>query len=84
MLEDASKAQAELDEFCEENGFLGGFLTSAKLNTNVPEAANFLVAEILKTQTFDDPAAVKTALGGDDDTWSPFGTSNGAMGTGCC
>ena len=28
MLEDASKVQAELDEFCKENGFLGGFLGS--------------------------------------------------------
>lgn len=83
MLEDASKAQAELDEFCKENGFLGGFLTSAKNDTNVREATTFLVSEILNKQTFEEPAAVKTALGGDDESWSPFGAS-GSMNAGCC
>mmetsp|Transcript_17214 Transcript_17214/g.40370 ORF Transcript_17214/g.40370 Transcript_17214/m.40370 type:complete len:218 (+) Transcript_17214:323-976(+) len=83
MLEDRSKAQAELDEFCQQNGFLGGFLTSAKNDTNVHEATAFLVSEILNTQTFEEPAAVKNTIGGDGETWSPFGAS-GSVNSGCC
>ncbi|GFY57178.1 hypothetical protein TNIN_121111, partial [Trichonephila inaurata madagascariensis] len=41
---------ASMDEFCKEKGFSGWFLTSAKDNVNVDEAARFLVRKILESQ----------------------------------
>jgi len=38
-----------LDKFCQENGFLKGFYTSAKEDIGITDAANFLVREILET-----------------------------------
>lgn len=46
-LDEASIDKAKLDEFCKENGFLGWFDTSAKLNTNIDKSARFLVDQIL-------------------------------------
>ena len=64
---------------------MGGFLISAKNDTNVREATTYLVAEILKTQAFEDPSAVKAALGGaGEDSWSPFGGGSGVSSAGCC
>ncbi|XP_015928272.1 ras-related protein Rab-32 [Parasteatoda tepidariorum] len=39
-----------MDEFCQEKGFSGWFLTSAKDNLNVDEASRFLVKKILESQ----------------------------------
>lgn len=40
-------SKAEMDDFCEENGFVKFFETSAKENTNIEEAIHFLVDKIL-------------------------------------
>ena len=40
------KNPASMDEFCKEKGFSGWFLTSAKDNVNVDEAARFLVKKV--------------------------------------
>ncbi|RWS10918.1 hypothetical protein B4U79_06894, partial [Dinothrombium tinctorium] len=39
-----------LDEFCRENGFVGWYYTSPKENSNIEEAARFLVSKILQAQ----------------------------------
>jgi len=39
-----------MDEFCQEKGFSGWYLTSAKDNVNVEDAARFLVRKILESQ----------------------------------
>ncbi|XP_076349869.1 ras-related protein Rab-32-like [Tachypleus tridentatus] len=41
---------ALMDEFCQDNGFIGWYLTSAKDNINIEDAANCLVTKILKKQ----------------------------------
>ncbi|KAJ7997547.1 hypothetical protein DPEC_G00230140 [Dallia pectoralis] len=40
----------KMDQFCKDNGFAGWFETSAKDNTNINEAANFLVKHIMATE----------------------------------
>uniref|UniRef100_A0A1E1X4T6 Ras-related protein Rab n=1 Tax=Amblyomma aureolatum TaxID=187763 RepID=A0A1E1X4T6_9ACAR len=40
----------EMNEFCKENNFAGWFLTSAKENLNIEEAARFLITQILHNQ----------------------------------
>ncbi|CEP08228.1 hypothetical protein [Parasitella parasitica] len=40
----------ELDQFCQDNGFIKWFETSAKDNTNIEEAASHLISSILKLQ----------------------------------
>lgn len=39
-----------MTEFCKENNFAGWFLTSAKENLNIEEAARFLITQILHNQ----------------------------------
>ncbi|XP_077525792.1 ras-related protein Rab-32-like isoform X2 [Haemaphysalis longicornis] len=39
-----------MNEFCKENNFAGWFLTSAKENLNIEEAARFLITQILNNQ----------------------------------
>ncbi|KAH7954800.1 hypothetical protein HPB49_021922 [Dermacentor silvarum] len=41
---------AAMNEFCRENNFGGWFLTSAKENLNIEEAARFLITQILHNQ----------------------------------
>ncbi|EFC41652.1 rab family small GTPase [Naegleria gruberi] len=43
-----SKSKEEMDQYCQENGFIGWFETSAKDDKNINEAANFLVKKILE------------------------------------
>lgn len=40
----------ELDQFCNENGFLTWFETSAKDNSNIEEATRHLISAILKLE----------------------------------
>ncbi|RWS20362.1 ras-related protein Rab-32-like isoform X2, partial [Leptotrombidium deliense] len=35
-----------IDKYCQENGFIGWYFTSAKENINVEESASFLVSEV--------------------------------------
>ena len=41
---------AELDQFCNDNGFLKWFETSAKDNSNIEEATRHLITSILKLE----------------------------------
>eukprot|EP01121_Diplochlamys_sp_Union-15-3_P004762 TRINITY_DN14968_c0_g1_i1.p1 TRINITY_DN14968_c0_g1~~TRINITY_DN14968_c0_g1_i1.p1 ORF type:complete len:160 (-),score=35.86 TRINITY_DN14968_c0_g1_i1:39-452(-) len=41
------QTNAELDQFCEDHGFIGWFDTSAKDNIGIDDAGNFLVKAIL-------------------------------------
>lgn len=38
----------ELKDFCQQNGFNGGFRTSAKTGKNISESMEFLIKEIIK------------------------------------
>ncbi|KAM9455280.1 ras-related protein Rab-38b [Clarias gariepinus] len=40
----------KMDQFCQENGFVGWFETSAKENVNINEAANYLVKHIIASE----------------------------------
>eukprot|EP01103_Thecamoeba_quadrilineata_P009809 TRINITY_DN1991_c0_g1_i2.p1 TRINITY_DN1991_c0_g1~~TRINITY_DN1991_c0_g1_i2.p1 ORF type:complete len:179 (-),score=36.32 TRINITY_DN1991_c0_g1_i2:118-654(-) len=42
------KTPAQMEKYCEENGFVGWFETSAKDNINIEKAAKFLVNKILE------------------------------------
>ena len=48
-----------MDKFCEENGFIGWFETSAKSSVGIEDAAKCLVGKILE----DSPAAPKKDSG---------------------
>ena len=41
----------QLDQYCRDNGIVKWFETSAKDNINVEDAANFLVKQILETES---------------------------------
>ncbi|XP_069788349.1 ras-related protein Rab-32-like isoform X2 [Narcine bancroftii] len=41
------KYPATIDQYCKDNGFVGWFETSAKLNTNIDDAIQYLVRNIL-------------------------------------
>src|SRR3989338_7002184 len=43
-----SKSKEEMDQYCQENGFINWYETSAKDDKNINEAANFLVKKILE------------------------------------
>lgn len=44
------KTPAQMDQFCEENGFVGWMETSAKTGANIPEACTLLVKKILEKE----------------------------------
>jgi small GTP-binding protein len=50
LLEDgiSKERREELDQYCQENGFIGWYSTSAKDNIGINDAFNFLVDHILK------------------------------------
>jgi Ras-related protein Rab-32 len=57
------KSKAEMEQFCQDHGFVGWFETSAKDDVQIDTAANKLVATILEKVTVtseeSDPDAVK-------------------------
>lgn len=78
-----AKAQGEIDEFCKQHDFTKGFLTSAKENINILEAAEFLCRHVLRTQGLD---TFKEARAQDIKPFSP-GSDNakyGSMPEICC
>ncbi|RWS04665.1 ras-related protein Rab-32-like protein [Dinothrombium tinctorium] len=50
-----------IDKYCQDEGFIGWYFTSAKENINIEESASFLVSEILQRQK------VLNITGYDDD-----------------
>jgi len=46
-----TKTPAEMEKYCEENGFAGWFETSAKDNLNIDKAAKFLVQKMLENES---------------------------------
>eukprot|EP00163_Fabomonas_tropica_P016076 TRINITY_DN289_c0_g1_i3.p1 TRINITY_DN289_c0_g1~~TRINITY_DN289_c0_g1_i3.p1 ORF type:complete len:183 (+),score=38.39 TRINITY_DN289_c0_g1_i3:309-857(+) len=46
--EGTGRTPAQMDQFCEEHGFVGWFETSAKENINIEKSANFLVGKIME------------------------------------
>ena len=59
------KDPAFLDDYCEQNGFVGWFETSAKTNHNIDKAARTLVSTILthKDDLFGKPKTAATSNG---------------------
>jgi Ras-related protein Rab-32 len=59
------KTPAQMEKYCEENGFIGWFETSAKDNLNIEKAAKTLVAKILENEISrkDDTAKPETNAG---------------------
>lgn len=49
-LDDVIIDKEQLNQFCEEKGFIGWFDTSAKLNVNIDKAARHLIDKILEHQ----------------------------------
>ena len=45
--EDNNDDEEQMKEFCEKNSFLRSFKTSAKMGTNIDEAMNFLIHDII-------------------------------------
>ena len=45
--EDNNDDEEQMKEFCEKNSFLGSYKTSAKMGTNIDEAMNFLIHDII-------------------------------------
>lgn len=42
------KNSGQMDQYCDEKGFVGWFETSAKENLNINQAAEFLVQRIIE------------------------------------
>jgi len=73
------KTPQQLDKYCEENGFVGCFETSAKNNSNIEKAAKALVAKILENDRFQEEEATKEGINLVDPTKPPD-----QQPTGCC
>ncbi|XP_060765388.1 ras-related protein Rab-38b [Neoarius graeffei] len=67
----------KMDQFCQENGFVGWFETSAKENLNINEAANFLVKHIIASEN----DILKSVV---PDTISPQLTTTTKMSCSAC
>ena len=77
------KDPAYLDEYCEQNGFVGWFETSAKTNHNIDKAARTLVSTILthKDDLFGKPKVKTNTL---DLNNSGQGGANQQQQGSCC
>lgn len=80
IVNDSSK----MDSYCEENGFLGWFETSAKENVNIDDASKFLVRKIL-----DNDKANNQMLPNQDEDVLHLGSNRPAKQavsekSGCC
>ncbi|KAI9317380.1 P-loop containing nucleoside triphosphate hydrolase protein [Dichotomocladium elegans] len=70
---------AEMDELCEKHGFIKWFETSAKDNTNIDDAARYLIKAVLDIEEAHHPADI------DDEQIVHLDNESGANnGTGCC
>jgi len=75
------KTPAQMEKYCEENGFCGWFETSAKDNLNVDKAFRFLVGKILENELNPRPEPPNEPSGIDIKPNS--GTQN-PPSSGCC
>ena len=75
-LTDIDKAQ--LDKFCEEQGFIGSYDVSAKLNINIDKAARFLVDKILEQKDLFTKKKI------DQSKFQPGVGSKNVKKGGCC
>jgi len=64
----------QMDKYCEENGFVAWFETSAKDNINIDQAANFLVSQVME----NDPRRPNKESGTVDVTAVPPAKSSGS------
>uniref|UniRef100_A0A7S1GDC3 Ras-related protein Rab n=1 Tax=Bicosoecida sp. CB-2014 TaxID=1486930 RepID=A0A7S1GDC3_9STRA len=78
----ASVDKEQLDKFCEDNGFIGWFQTSALANINIEQAVRTLVRNILThTDAFEAQAAAAEAAEGESTVKVDLATSETP---GCC
>lgn len=78
----AAVDEAQLNKFCEDNGFIGWFQTSALANTNIEPAVRALVRNILThTDAFEAQQAAVEAAEGDSDR---IDMSKETEAPGCC
>jgi len=74
--------KSKMDKFCEENGFIGWFETSAKENLGIEEASRFLVKAILANDVQrkeEDPSIIRAGV-----DRKPTGQQAPAASGGCC
>jgi small GTP-binding protein len=76
----ALKTPQMLDKYCEENGFVGCFETSAKNNSNIEKAAKALVAKILENDRIQEEDPHGGSGSGTVDPSKPIEQPPG----GCC
>jgi len=50
-----TKTPTQMDEFCQEHGFVGWFETSAKDNIGIDNASKFLIQKILENKVTNKP-----------------------------
>ena len=72
------KSSEQMDKFCEEQGFIGWFETSAKDNINIESAARFLVQHILENDIVREQEKAVIKVGEESDN------SNASKTGGCC
>jgi len=72
------KSSEQMDKFCEEQGFIGWFETSAKDNINIESAARFLVQHILENDIVREQEKAVIKVGEESDN------SNASKSGGCC
>jgi len=71
------KTPQQMDKYCEENGFIGWFETSAKDNVHIDKAAKFLVSKILE----NDVSHIKQ---NNENLVKPVSTDAPKEKSGCC
>lgn len=64
-----------IDKFCKDNGFIGWFPTSAKVDTNISEAVRFLVKNILELPSESQQPHEHISLANNDSNVSHYDDS---------